>query len=269
MQIFLNEVSIHQQYHSQEDFSKAIKILYSILLQFKRLEIEKIIFWSESFCNNLAINNDSIIKCLSNMTDKSFRTEVFNILYNKLNIKYWETERTHLAKDSYNYSNKLVTDTSMAELAERKLLKTDLLGLLLNLDNSKFSNFKETEVTKNKIDKSVLDCIDTKENFTNWICDKISPDCFGYDTSSNLPPSDLQTILKDGQRFRKTSLPKQGGRTVFEESNTRYNWYVDSFHTGDSAHIEVFDRQGNHIGEANLLGVIDTSKNDSRKKLRN
>jgi hypothetical protein len=43
--------------------------------------------------------------------------------------------------------------------------------------------------------------------------------------------------------------------------------YVDNFHFGKGAHIEVFDGRGLHVGEADLQGNIDTGKKDKDKTI--
>ncbi|BDI14472.1 hypothetical protein ANSO36C_02740 [Nostoc cf. commune SO-36] len=44
-------------------------------------------------------------------------------------------------------------------------------------------------------------------------------------------------------------------------------WYVDNLHYGTAAHLEVFDKRGYHIGEADLQGDINTSKKDKNKTI--
>jgi hypothetical protein len=38
-------------------------------------------------------------------------------------------------------------------------------------------------------------------------------------------------------------------------------------HKGEGAHLEVFDKTGYHIGEADLQGNIDTSTKDKNKTI--
>ena len=44
-------------------------------------------------------------------------------------------------------------------------------------------------------------------------------------------------------------------------------WYYDYFHKDNKEHFEVFDATGHHKGEANVNGVIDTTKRDSSKSI--
>ena len=65
-------------------------------------------------------------------------------------------------------------------------------------------------------------------------------------------------------RFKKTSKNIQGEH-VYKEINTNNYWYFDNFHKN---HFEVFNYKMEHIGEADLNGIIDTTKKDNNKKLK-
>lgn len=89
-----------------------------------------------------------------------------------------------------------------------------------------------------------------------------------YPTSASYTPFDRQTILANTTRFTRTSFIEPHGhrRVFYEKENCRY-WYVDNLHIGQRAHLEVFDSHGEHLGEADLVGNIDTNKKDSAKKI--
>ncbi|MDY5788144.1 hemagglutinin repeat-containing protein [Veillonella caviae] len=77
-------------------------------------------------------------------------------------------------------------------------------------------------------------------------------------------PTDLQTILADGT-FNRTQMTYLGAR-VYEKDKKYY--YRDTKHGGKGAHLEVFDRKGNHIGIADpLTGVINKSGKVKGRKL--
>lgn len=67
-------------------------------------------------------------------------------------------------------------------------------------------------------------------------------------------------------QFKKTALICQG-RNIYQELATHRYWTVDNLHYGKAAHLEVFDKTGKHIGEADLQGNIDCSKRDSKKTI--
>ena len=62
---------------------------------------------------------------------------------------------------------------------------------------------------------------------------------------------------KDGRIFQ--------GQNVYREIDTGYYWYLDNLHKN---HYEVFDRNSQHIGTANMDGYIDTTKKVDRRILR-
>jgi hypothetical protein len=161
----------------------------------------------------------------------------------------------------------VVTDTSIAELAERKLQKQELIGLLVNFPKSKFTSLRALQVTKNELPLSDLDCLDDATTLTSWLNERLQLERFEYDPGSGIPPTDLQTVLRDRSRFQPTTLYVHGRRVYREITVERY-WYVDNLHYGYAAHLETFDNNGNHLGEATLNGQLETSKRDTRKGLK-
>ncbi len=82
--------------------------------------------------------------------------------------------------------------------------------------------------------------------------------------TDNRVPMDNETILGNGT-FQKTKIRVKGA-TVYKKGNRYY--YRDTFHTGESAHLEVFDKSGNHLGEADpKTGEIRSGIADPSKKL--
>jgi hypothetical protein len=75
----------------------------------------------------------------------------------------------------------------------------------------------------------------------------------------------LPFSLDDGERF--TFIGKEyDGQKMYREKETNYIWYKDGLHKN---HYEIFDStSGKHIGEATLQGIIDYSKKDSSKTIK-
>ena len=81
----------------------------------------------------------------------------------------------------------------------------------------------------------------------------------------NRLPQDSETILSDGT-FDKIGKVERHGAQVYKKDKKYY--YRDTLHFGKNAHLEVFDRKGNHLGEADpLTGEIKPHSADSKKKL--
>ena len=70
--------------------------------------------------------------------------------------------------------------------------------------------------------------------------------------------------MSDKSKYFKTNNRVKGAR-VYKEKDGNY-YYRDTFHTGESAHLEVFNKQGNHLGEADpLTGKISPVTDDPSK----
>ena len=81
----------------------------------------------------------------------------------------------------------------------------------------------------------------------------------------NRLPKDSETILSDGT-FDKIGKVEPHGAQVYKKDKKYYD--RDTLHFGKKAHLEVFDRKGNHLGEADpLTGEIKPHSADSKKKL--
>ena len=80
----------------------------------------------------------------------------------------------------------------------------------------------------------------------------------------NRVPLDKETILS-GKEYQKTKTKVKGAQ-VYKYGENYY--YRDTFHTGEASHLEVFDKWGNHLGEANpLTGDLIPRTADPTKKL--
>lgn len=267
MQIFINELSLHEQFNDKSQFVKALKVFLSIFLYINKLQREKQIFTSNELTIYKAVREELFVKSLNSVPDKSLSQAVKNTLFNKLNAKDWQPERVHSSDDWYQHNEDIVTDTSIAELSERKIQNSHLLtGILINFQESVFSDKITLEVVKNENIRINVDCAENKSCFEKWIENNFKLSSVTYDYSSHTPPTDKQTILRDSDRFQPTSAVFQG-RKVYKEFKTDYYWYIDNLHYGEKAHLEVFNSQGKHIGEASLEGKTDIAKADKNKKI--
>ncbi len=269
MEIFVNELSLHEQFYNRSEFNKAVRIFYSVFAELNKKRVEHKLYWDEDpFQIYKALENEVFISSLNKIRDKSLRQALIGVLRNKLNVKDWKSERIHSPDDWYQCKEDLVTDTSMAELAERKLQNADLLELLINFPQSKYAVSSFVIIIKKQDDDQPirLACIDDRVSLAEWLETNLHLSSFEYDNTSTSRPTDEQTILRDKNRFKPTSMLHQG-RKVYREAQTGHYWYVDNFHTGSAAHLEVFNLQGKHIGEADLDGNIDPTKRDTKKRL--
>lgn len=281
MEIFINEVSLEGQYLAELDFREAIKVfnsIFALISQIKDTNLYK--DDSNVYANYEAIKGANFQASLNQLRDKSLKTAFVNIVFNKLNPKEWRKEQFHLPEDLFdlltcddNYVN--VCDTCLAEVAERKLQNDYKQYLLVNFINSSF-NITHPDIqgcciitiVKNSDETNAIlvDGVDCKSALECWLENKFALTKLEYSPDAIEPPKDEQTILRDSARFQKTSRTYQARCIYYESSKNRY-WYVDNFHFGKRAHIEVFDGRGLHVGEADLQGNIDTEKKDKEKTI--
>jgi hypothetical protein len=269
MEIFVNECSLHEQLYDQTELPLAFRKFFTILTVFNQHKVAYTLYHHENlFTVYRIMQSEPLIASLNKLPDRSFAREIKGLLFNKLNAKDWQTNRKHSSDDVFLCLEDIVTDTSMAELAERKLQNSDLIGLLVNFPQSKFTQLSSVEVFKNDVALPfILDCLDHKDALNKWLTDKLQSERFEYDYASTAKPTDLQTVLREHKRFVSTTY-YMDGRKVYKELATEYYWYVDNLHYGRAAHLEVFDRNGQHLGEASLEGLVDSGKRDATKKVK-
>src|SRR5688500_965698 len=175
---------------------------------------------------------------MNRITDHSLTRLLFEIL-NRTNVANWRENPIHSPVDSFVCGNLDVRDTSLAELAERKLRRGDLVAALINFPGSRYQSKLQLDVIKNEASTSQLSCVEHKSQLAAWLKDTLNLGVSDYDYDSNEPPKDQETVLRDVTRFRGAGLFEQG-RKVHLEIDTKHYWYVDNLHSGRAAHLEVF-----------------------------
>ena len=250
MEIFINELSLNEQYSNENDFTKAI-IEFTAIVSLLKKEVRQSEFfkYSNFIYNRKAVYNQNFLASIARIKDKTIKISFKDIVFNKTNPKDWRNEKYHKETDDFYCKSleKNVNNTSLAEISERKILFNKRTFILLNFIFSDFRNINNVELIKNKKDKVLIDSIDTKEKAIKWL------NVHYYE----------ELILKDKKRFKPTNRISYKCETqIYVEIETKYYWYFDNFH---KTHFEVFDRTKKHIGEANLKGELDTSKRDASK----
>jgi len=270
MDVFINECSLHGQYVDIVAFQQGIQLIYSLvrdLQEVKRDPVMALYTDKEGIKHFRVIKSQSFITSLNALPDKSLRQAFIELVFNKLNAKDWHTDRQHSAEDIFMCGDELVTDTCIAEVTERKLIQTDLINLLLNFHQSKYKELTQLKVIKNENFEVSIDCVDNKNTLQTWLEAVFKLSRYRYDYTAQTPPTDEQTILLNTIFFKLSSLSPYDGRKIYREVQANRYWYVDNLHYGYAAHLEVFDLQGSHIGEASLDGKLDLTKQDPRKRL--
>jgi hypothetical protein len=252
MEIFINELSLESQYHSDMEFREALLVFIGMFDLLREKVREKHFYKDSLFYNRHAIKNEHFLASFNRM-NRDVREAFTRIIFNKLNPRDWREDRKHSLVIEYlcpALDFEKVNDTSVAEAAERQLLQPDIEKLLVNFSGSRFGKLQVSSirVLKQCEPEQSIDVpfIEKKEELKN-IFEEI-----------HIP---LDIFLHNKDKFRRTQRIVQG-RVVFEEIATRHLWYLDNLHRD---HYEVFDRDRRHLGEADLHGCLLPGTRDPDK----
>ena len=248
MEVFINELSIQEQYNNIEEFSAAVIVFTKIVSKLNEAKCKKTFFKKGDFYwYKKAIRNEDFRSSINKIKDKFISTSFKRIVFDRNNPKNWLDERVHSTIDNFisETLNCKVTGQSLAEISERRTQNSEKKYILLNFINSSFRNATNTKITKNEAISNSIDCVDSIENIKLWV----EKNC-------------IETpIVENTDRFEKTTKLVKGA-PVYKELLTGYYWYLDTLH---KSHYEVFNSQKEHLGEADLDGNLDTSKQDKSK----
>jgi hypothetical protein len=272
MIIYFNDTFLEEEFieYDRDKFKAAVRqfISYSSLISNKRKELSAKIYFKADI---------SIREFFNSIED----TDLYNLLlqhFSVLNVKYWNNNPVQSNQFNYYFFDTLQTppasidveNKTLAEAAEVKRLGDKNL-LALNLPNLKFNRTHHILINViakgnpndvSHIDIECADCSDSIEVWINRLCNN------EYKYLDHLrPPRDMETCFSNHIKFTQAAIAaRPHGRHVFNDARGNF-WYVDNLHIGNAAHLEVFDQNGLHIGEANLDGEIDTSRRDPNKTL--
>lgn len=79
-----------------------------------------------------------------------------------------------------------------------------------------------------------------------------------YGTPERRPALDSETVLAETDRFTPTGK-SYDNRKIYRDGDGRL-YYVDNFHEGSGSEIEVFSRNGEHLGTMTPGGVFDATR---------
>jgi len=237
MEFFINELSFEGQHFenlaAQESMKQLVEIIDVIINRLNDLPI----FKSDLLLYSSLKTNEQLVSTLEHFP-KELKLVVKKRIYDSTTIVDWNSSREQDVNVQYfcETTKKSVTNTSLAEAAERKM-QDNLERYLLNIMPSSYSQLTHTTVTK-KVEpalQSSLNCISNEENLkSHFQLDRIHPDDY----------------LRNNPDFVKTKFDVQG-RVVFQRIENGEFWYLDNLHRN---HFEVFSQKLIHFGEANLDG---------------
>lgn len=241
-ELILNEYSLAGQFSSKEDFienalTPMVGLLYK-LPQGKGISIwKRKDFWQSKVTCNCTDTLHDIVQTSGERAVTRFKALLAKHFFH---APYWEEAPKQDKDKTYQWKGKDIFGSALAEACERDKV----------IISWQHADFTQPSLSINKEGEAV-DLINLRKADDS-------------DTHAvNFGWSPVPFSLKDASRFMGTGHVVKGAR-VYQECDTEYYWYKDTFHHN---HYEVFDRNGNHLGEANLSGDLDTSKADPNKKL--
>ncbi|MDL2312813.1 hypothetical protein LJC68_08055 [Bacteroidales bacterium OttesenSCG-928-B11] len=242
MEILLNELSLSGQFVSEDDFVKQgltpfVTLISTIKEHPGNIILKRQDFWQSKVTARETIH-DIFVGKSSRINDEIRKSKT--LLAALINEPFWENMRRHNAPDAYEINGTDIFDSSIAEACERD-------RVIVSFIHTDFSS-TNLSVLKNKKKLQIDNLFNSGHYFT---------------VAKNKGLI-VAFSLKNASIFTRTSLIEQG-QTVFREILTNRYWYLDNLH---KSHYEVFDDIGNHIGVADLLGNVDTTKQDPKKTIK-
>lgn len=167
-------------------------------------------------------------------------------------INRWDVSPLTEQEKSYIYRDVDYYYTSVSEAFERSALcNTALLNFVK-------STFEDGTITVEK-DSSSRDIksYSTSDQLTKLLVESGALK-HKYDKNSTHPPRDYETILSDTSLFKLAeNEPLQNNRKVYKRIDADEFWYVDNYHFGNSAHLEVFDAKSRKQIAVSRVNSID------------
>jgi hypothetical protein len=257
LQMFINEYSLEGQFWDSLEFEEAVLSLISIVESINEKHFDCLIYKTALMENYRAIQHHNFRASLNKITNRDVKQHFIRIIFDKNMTNEWTVDQMHNENDSYTIQlddrNPNVTGTSIAESAARKLIMQNIFIGLINFKNSSLPKNREIHILKNADTNIMVDTFDDRKDIDIWFEANFHISIFEYSIESQHPPNDKQTILRDKSRFQALDKICQG-RRLYQELLTRKYWVVDNLHFGAGAHLEIFDKQGDHIGESDLNG---------------
>lgn len=247
MDILLNERSLSGQYASREFFvDEILPSLIEVLREIEDFgEVSPYkIYKKIDFYNYLITKTDTLHSILIGNLSRQYPSirKFKNQLIHFVQEPYWEDTRRHLENCSYTYNGENFCNHSVAEACERD-------KIILSLKESQQFTEKTLTILKNTTKEIILDNLFEKGQYSKVLRTRGIACRFS---------------LKDKSRFQKDGRIVQG-QNVYKELDTSYYWYLDNLHKN---HYEVFDKNEQHLGIANMDGDIDHTKKENGRTLQ-
>lgn len=262
MVVFLNELSLEEH----NDWPEALTLFWRIA---STAPGESLLFRDGNFFQSGEFAKR--FNLLFGMLPPDLRSRIREMSFSERYWKCWRPERVSDPEEAYECEppGRDLRDCSISEGAEYMLqIAGDPVGAASAADSC-FGQSRRIRAKKSVSGEAVeLVCISELRSWQQVLASQRGH----FDPTLNQVPRDFQTVLvKDPVRFRSVGRVEPGfGRKVYEEVSTGRLFYVDEGHPGHSAHLEVFDSLGQHLGIADIAsGELDSSQLVTGRSLDN
>lgn len=163
MQLFVNEYSLQEQFSDHSQFANAVVMFTLLIRRIRRKGLEGSLYKNSLLVNYSAVHGVHFLSSLNRIPQRDIRENFIRIVFDRFNHIDWQTERKHRVEDLFTFDGDIVTETSMAELAERKFLEDTVEGCLLNFIESSLPNGDAVKIVKNENQAALIDSFDQQE----------------------------------------------------------------------------------------------------------
>lgn len=269
IQYFLNELSFEAQFLLASDFERAAVHLIELAGAIKD---DEIFFRSYGLFTAGACKDQLLDDTISRVGDAALRGELKKLWADKSRPLCWEDhDRCHDPEIEFHWHERQVTDSSLAEAADRFAARA-ILTCLFHLEGSDFDRELEHVVLKAGEALPPVPGFSRRSAFDAWWTKHFPPPP-EFPKDASRAPQDKETCLRNALRFERTHRCNRGEtvcRRIYREKASGRLFCVDGGHTREGrAELEVFDKHGQHLGTADLeTGVLDPSKKEKGRKIR-
>jgi len=249
MEILINELSLNGQFATIQHFvNDGLTPFISVL---KELDTNKDVVLKKQDFWNTQITSTNNLHCV--LLQKSDEITRFKSIFSSLiDEPYWETSQKHNNTDTYEHNTTNIVGTSLAESCERD-------KIVISFIHADFFNLK-LQVIRNH-SSIEIDNLYTKEHYIEIAYSRGQIDKCNY-FKRKLAFGTI-TLLEDECQFENTKKISKQGTPIYKDRLKRY-WHLDNIHK----HYEVYNKNKEHIGVADMQGKIDYSQKVNGRELK-
>lgn len=239
MEILLNELSLSGQFASVADFVE--NGVRNALQVFHELRENDQVLKKYDFYTCQVTPQHSIHDVLTGNASRTYdELRKFKLhLFQVFSDPFWEDDPKHDPNSQYLFGAVSVTGTSVAEAYERDQIIISFVHQSFQLSPIPIIKTGNQGIIDNLFEEGqYITLLYTRGLLTNF-------------------------SLRNKARFVRTNHIRQG-KVVYRETATNNYWYLDNLHKN---HYEVFNANEDHLGIADLAGVLDGTKAENGRKL--